>query len=352
MNNNLLRIGISQGDINGVSYELILKTFEDARLYESCIPVLYGSSKVLAYHRKVLNLPTYSSNNITKADEAMPEKFNIINVIDDEVIVELGKQTQEGVAASLKSLEKALADLKAGNIDILLTTPTASEQIIEDDSENDNSKINMLISDTFRIGLVTDKVPFSEVPSLITKETLVNKIKALHNALVRDFQNTSPRIAVLALNPQAGLNEQPGKEETEVIIPAIQTATENKVFCFGPYSADTFFSSGEYMKFDATLAMYYDQGMIAFQTLGQGVKYMANTSKVAVSTNLSASFDKAGKNLLEPDALREALYLGIDLFNNRAVDFEINKNPLRKQYFERGSDNEKLDLTKDDSDKI
>ncbi|MCC8146096.1 MAG: 4-hydroxythreonine-4-phosphate dehydrogenase PdxA [Bacteroidales bacterium] len=353
MSEKLLRVGISQGDTNGIAYELILKAFEDQRLYEFCIPVVYGSSKVLAYHRKALELPSYNLNNINEAQEAGPNRLNIVNVMEEEVIVELGKQTPDGIKASEKAFSTALADLKEGHIDVLLNAPSITDPVssLLFEEDDDSQSIAMLINDSLRIGLATDKVSLSEVSSLITQEVLVKKIKALHYALVHDFMITSPRIAVLSLNPQAGINDQPGKEENEIIIPAMKEVSTTGIFCFGPYSADTFFSTEEYLSFDGVLALYHDQGMIAFQTLtsGEGVKYTANLPHILTAPNQTVAFDKAGKNMCSPDSFRNALYLAIDLYRNRKTDKYINRNPLKKQYFERGSDNEKLDLTKEEA---
>lgn len=353
MSEKLLKVGISQGDTNGIGYELILKAFEDSRLYEFCIPIVYGSSKILAYHRKALNLPAYNINNINKAQEAGLQRLNIVNIESDEITVELGKQTAEGLKASQASVSKAIADLKAGDIDILLNTPSVIDPVDLLDLEKTETaqSIRMVINDTLRIAFATHKVSFSEVPSLITQETVVKKIQALHYALVHDFMITSSRIAVLSLNPGAGINGKPAQEETDIIIPAIKEVAESGIFCFGPYSADSFFSSNEYLNFDAILALYYDQGMIAFQSLSsnEGVEYTANLPLLLTAPNQSVSFDKAGKSNCSPDAFRDALYLSLDLYKNRKTDKEIKKNPLKKQYFERGSDNEKLDLMKDEA---
>ncbi|MDL2224164.1 4-hydroxythreonine-4-phosphate dehydrogenase PdxA [Bacteroidales bacterium OttesenSCG-928-M06] len=356
MGEKLLRIGITQGDTNGIAYELILKAFEDQRLYEFCIPVLYGSSKILAYHRKALELPSYNLNNISHAQEAGTNRLNVLNITQEDVVVELGRQTPDSIKASEEAFSKAWLDLKEGNIDVLIDTPAVIDPLQKRhcELEENNGKVgsvSMLINNSLRIGFATDKISFSDISPLINQELLVKKIEALHYALVHDFMITSPRIAVLALNPQAGINEQPGKEELEVIIPALKKANDLGMFCFGPYSADTFFSTDKYLDFDACLALYHDQGMIAFQTLtgGEGVKYIANLPFICTAPNETVSFERAGKNISTPDAFRNALYLAVDLYQNRVTDKQINKNPLRKQYFERGSDNEKLDLTKEES---
>ena len=352
MSNKLIKVGISQGNINGIGYELILKTFEDARITESCIPVIYGSSKVLAYHRKALELPPININTINHPDEAGANRVNMINCINEDIMVELSRSTSEAEESAQKSLEKAVEDLKSGFIDVLLTAPSFQEQTqyIESQVEPEKKALRMLVKDGLRIALATGKVPLSDVSSLLTVDLLTEKIKDLRDSLVQDFMITTPRIAVLSLNPGMGVSNEMGTEEKEIIVPALKAATDAGVFCFGPYAADEFFGSGEYVKFDGILAMYYDQGLIPFRALtaGEGVCYTAGLPIVRTAPDQGVSYENAGKNITSEASFRNALYLAIDVFKNRVIDRKINANPLKKQYFERGSDNEKLDLTKDE----
>jgi len=212
--------------------------------------------------------------------------------------------------------------------------------------------LKMLISDTFRIALASDKVPLSEVASHLTVDSLTAQIKMLHSSLIRDFMLTNPRIAVLSLNPGVGIKEQSfGKEEEDAIVPAVKAANDAGVICFGPYSADDFFGNSEYLRFDATIAMYHDQGVIPFRSIvfEGDICYWADLPFVVTAPNQGVSYEKAGKNETSEVAFRNALYSAIDIFKMRKIDAEIRANPLKKQYFERGSDNEKLDLTKDES---
>jgi 4-hydroxythreonine-4-phosphate dehydrogenase len=353
MSEKMIKVGICQGNTNGIAYELIIKTFEDARIYEFCIPVVYGSSKILAYHRKTLEMPSLNVNNVNKTEDAGSNRLNVFNVTNEDAAVELGKLTNESIKASDKALKKALDELKTGAIDVLVTTPGSTDPVLflEPETKKENKNLKILVNDSLRIALATDNIPFSKITSSLTVELLTEKIKILQSTLIRDFMITSPRIAVLSLNPQAGIKENHGKEEEEIIVPAIKTASEENIFCIGPYSAGDFFRSETYLKFDAVLAIYYDQGMIAFQTLsqGKGVLFTANLPYIITAPNQSISLEKAGKNLSSPDSLRNALYLAIDIHRNRIIDKEINKDPLKKLYFERGSDNEKLDLTKDET---
>ncbi|GHT72220.1 4-hydroxythreonine-4-phosphate dehydrogenase [Bacteroidia bacterium] len=350
----MIKVGITQGDINSVASEWILKTLEDVRVFEFCTPVVYGSSKVLNYYKKILELPAVSLHTINQAEDAGANRLNVVNVIGDEMVVEVGKPTAESAKSATMALTRALQDLKKGSIDVLLTAPAVSDSLqqIEVEIEQPKKGLKISVCDSFRMALATDKSSLSEIASVLTTELLTEKIKVLQHSLIHDFLLTSPRIAVLSLNPQAGIREKLGKEEETIIAPAVKAASDAGIICFGPYSADQFFGSGDYRQFDAVLAMYFDQGMVAFQSItsGEGAIFTANLPYVFTSAHQDVSFEEAGKNTSSPDSFRTALYLAVDIFRNKLIDKEINKNPLKKQFFERGSDNEKLDLTKEETD--
>lgn len=351
MSNKITRVGISQGDINGVACELVLKTFEDARMYEICTPVFYGSSKVLAFHRKAMNLPQVNISIINDSKDIGNNRFNIVNNTTEDIAVELSKQTEAAKKMAEQAIDNALNELTNNAIDVLITTPSTVDEGNHFEKSYGKKPLEILVRDSFRIALATGKMPLSEVSSQLNAETLSKQIQTLNEVLIHDFMITNPRIAVLSFNPGVGLKEQTfGKEEQEVIIPAVEQATAKGIVCFGPYSADNFFGTDEYMKFDAILAMYYDQGVVSFRSItgDEGVHYYANLPHIIAAPDLGTGFEKAGKDIVSPDSLRNAIYLAIDIYNNKIVDRQINANPLRKQYFERGSDNEKLDLTKDE----
>ena len=354
MNDKIIKVGISHGDINGISYELILKTFADIRIFELCIPVIYGSSKVLAYQRKMMNLPPVSFNTINHAADTGMNRLNVINCGNEEISVEFARSTPESEQLAKQAIQRALNDLKSGHIDVLIMAPANYDEteILSDFAVQGKQPLKMLVSDTFRIALASDKIPLSGITNHLTTELLTAKIKSLHSTLIHDFMVTNPRIAVLSLNPGVGIKEQSfGKEENEVIIPAVKEANDAGIICFGPYSADEYFGNSDYTKFDATLAMYHDQGLIPFRsiTFEGGIHYWAELPSVVTSSDQSVSYEKAGKNESSEISFRNALYGAIDIFKIRKLDGEIYANPLKKQYFERGSDNEKLDLTKDES---
>ena len=352
MSEKIIKVGISQGDSNGIAYELILKTFEDVRIFELCIPVLYGSSKVLAYQRKVMNLSPVNFNTINHAGDAGVNRLNVINCGNEDITVEFARSTPESESLAKEAFLRALNDLKSGLIDVLISAPANWDvtDILYDSIASGKRPLKMLINDTFRIALASDKIPLSGITSQLTVDSLTAQIKTLQSALIHDFMITNPRIAVLSLNPGAGIREKLfGKEESEVIIPAVKAANDAGIICFGPYSADDFFGTGEYIKFDTTLAIYYDQGLIPFRSIAfeGGVCYWAGLPFVVSASDQGVSYEKAGKNESSEVSFRNALYNAIDIFKIRKLDSEIYANPLKKQYFERGSDNEKLDLISD-----
>jgi len=344
--------GISHGDINGIGYEVIIKALSDPAINDICTPIVYGSPKVAAYHRKALNVNNFTFNNIRTADEAHTKKSNMINCLDDNIRVELGKSTQQGGEAALISLEKAVEDLKSGKIDVLITAPIDKKNIQSDNfhfnGHTDYLKsiagveevLMFMISESMRIGIVTDHVPLNKVPGLITKETLMRKIRLMNQSLILDFGIRKPRIAVLGLNPHAGDNSLLGTEEAEIISPAIEKAQKEGLLAFGPFPADGFFGAGSFAKFDGILAMYHDQGLTPFKALSfdSGVNFTAGLPFIRTSPVHGTAFDIAGKGEASENSFRQAMYLACDIFRNRQMYNEISKNPLKHQDVEIHSD--------------
>lgn len=366
MEERLIKVGITHGDINGIGYEVILKTFSDARVAELCTPIIYGSSKIAAYHRKALELPAVNLSTIAQAEEAGVNRINIINCVDDETKVELSKSTSIAGEAAYAALEAAVTDLKRGVVDVLVTAPINKHNIqnqqfhfpghteyLEECFGGLGKKALMiLMKDSLRVALVTGHIPLSQVVSKITIEDIVSKLRIFNQSLKQDFGIVRPRIAVLSLNPHAGDAGLLGKEEEEIIIPAIQEAEKRGVMSFGPYAADGFFGSQMYDKFDGVLAMYHDQGLGPFKTLAMddGINYTAGLSVVRTSPAHGTAYDIAGQNVASEESFRQAVYAALDIYRNRILYREATENPLRKQYFDKGGDNEKLDLTKEDGD--
>lgn len=359
----MIRVGITQGDINGIGYEVILKTFADIRMAEMCIPVIYGSAKVAAYHRKAMELQSVSFNQINNAKDASVNKVNIINCINEETKVELGQSTPVAGEAAYKSLEKAVADLKNGVIDVLVTAPINKHNIQRDDfhfpghteyleerfAKEDEKSLMILVKDELRVALVTGHMSLADVPKSITKEKIIDAAIRFETSLKRDFRIGKPRIAVLSLNPHAGENGLLGSEENDIIIPAIKELQDKKILCFGPYAADGFFGAGEFSHFDGILAMYHDQGLAPFKTLAMedGVNFTAGLSVVRTSPAHGTAYGIAGQNKASEESFRQAIYMAIDTFSNRIEYDKAYANPLRKLYVERGGD-EAVDLTKEE----
>jgi 4-hydroxythreonine-4-phosphate dehydrogenase len=344
--------GISHGDINGIGYEVIIKTLSDPLIYDICTPVVYGSPKVAAYHRKALNVSNFSFNNIRTAEEAHTKKANMINCLDDNVRVELGKSTPQGGEAALISLEKAVEDLLGGKINVLITAPIDKHNVQSDSfnftghteylkSKTDaNESLMFMIGESMRIGVATGHVPLSKVPEMITTETLLSKIRLMNQSLILDFGIRKPRLAILGLNPHAGDNSLLGTEEIEIIIPAIQQAQKEGILAFGTFPADGFFGAGSFSKFDAILAMYHDQGLAPFKALSfdSGVNFTAGLPFVRTSPVHGTAFSIAGRGEASENSFRQAIYVACDIFRNRQIYSEITRNPLKHQDIEFHSD--------------
>ena len=353
---NLLKVGITHGDTNGVGYELIFKIFSDSAMFDLCTPVIYGSTKVAMYHRKTLEMNN-NINTVVSAYEAEPGRLNLVNCFDEDVKIELGKIDADAGHAALMALERAVEDLKAGRIDVLVTAPICKSAIhgakfdFAGHTEflgnrlgrEGEAPLMILANNLMRVALVTTHLPVKEVSEAITQEAVESKIRAFYKSLRRDFMLSSPRIAVLGLNPHNGDDGVLGNEEKEVIAPAIAAVVSDGIPCFGPYSADGFFGSGMYSHFDGILAMYHDQGLAPFKALSMddGVNFTAGLSYVRTSPDHGTAFDIAGKGVASPDSFREAIYYAIDIFRNRKTFDEACEDPLQKLYHERREDSER-----------
>ena len=358
-----IRVGITHGDINGVGYEVILKTLSDPRVYEDQSVIIYGSPKVAAYHKKVLELNAVNINTINTAREAAVGKIGIINCTDDEVKVELTHSTAVAGKSSFQALERAVSDLKEGLIDVLVTGPINKNNI---QSENfhfpghteyfqslfgdGKGALMILASPILRVAVVTGHIPISKVSESIDVQSLLQKIKIFNCSLICDFAIQKPRIAVLGLNPHAGDNGVIGNEDNEIVAEAVKKAQEQRVCCFGPIPADGIFGSSEYRKYDGILAMYHDQGMIPFKTLSMesGVNFTAGLSIIRTSPAHGTAYSLAGQNVASEESFREAFYMACDIFRNRALYAEITKNPLHKQTIVQAGDLSDLPVQEED----
>lgn len=341
-NETIPRIGITQGDINGIGYEIIIKALEDKRMLEMLTPVVFGLSKAASYHRKTIQAADFNFNIIKNLKQMSVKKPNLIDIYNREVKIELGKSTQIAGEMSLTSLEAATEALVNNEIDALVTAPIDKFNIqshkfdFAGHTEYLASKFNvkeylmLMVCDSIRIGAITGHLPLKQVPDMITKDLIKEKIRILNDSLIMDFSIRKPRIAILSLNPHAGDNGLLGSEEKEVISPAIEERFDEGILVYGPYSADGFFGSMAYKKFDGVLGMYHDQTMLPFKLLGfeSGVNYTAGLPYVRTSPAHGTAYNIAGKDQASPDSFRSAMYLAVDIYQNRKEYEELTKNQL------------------------
>ena len=338
-----VRIGITHGDMNGIGYEIIIKTLQDQRLMELYTMVVYGSSKVASYHRKTLNIPDFNFNLVKKADQAHPRRPNIVNIHDEEIKIDLGKSTSIAGELALLSLEAACEDLKNNTIDVVVTAPINKKNIQSPGFSfaghteyfarkfNTENYLMLMINNVLRIGVVTGHIPLNKVNETLTVDLILSKIQVMNNTLMRDFGIVKPRIAILALNPHASDDGLIGDEEKMVIQPAIEKAYNQNILAFGPYPADGFFGASSFKNFDGILAMYHDQGMIPFKLMSfdEGVNFTAGLPVIRTSPAHGTAYDLAGKNEASPEAFRNAMYLAGDIFLHRQEYDELHANQLR-----------------------
>lgn len=337
-----IRVGISIGDINGIGPEVIMKALNDSRMLDNCTVVIYGSSKVLNFHKKPLGLQDFNYVSIKSADEVKSRKINLINIWDEEITFELGKATESGGKYAFESLESATKDLASGKVDVLVTAPISKDAMGKmgfkfpghteylADMAGQEEALMLMVSPTLRVGLVTSHIALKDVPTAVTTEKVFAKIKAFNESLKKDFGIRRPRIAVFGVNPHAGENGKMGSEESEAINPAIAKAKGLDILAFGPYPADGFFGSSSKSEFDGVLAMYHDQGLAAFKALSfdEGVNFTAGLPVIRTSPDHGTAFDIAGQNKASGDSMRNAIYLAMDVYKTHAFEKEINANPL------------------------
>ena len=348
MPENKFKIGITQGDTNGLGWEIILKALADPRMTELFTPVVYGSPKAAAYYRNtVAEIEAFSFNPVASAAEARRGKANLV-ACGETADIAPGKPTPEAGRAAVEALCAAMRDLKAGHLDALVTAPFDKETVQADDfrytghteylaAELEGEAMMILCSDVLRVGLVTKHIPVSEIARNITKERIVRDLGTLRRALIEDFGIVEPRIAVMALNPHAGDGGLLGREEQEIIRPAIVEAFSKGVLAFGPFAADGLFAGGGYAKYDGILAMYHDQGLAPFKSLSpDGVNFTAGLSAVRTSPDHGTAFDIAGKDKADPQSMRNAIYAAIDIAEHRRAWAEWTRNPLQRAERDRG----------------
>ncbi len=340
-----IRVGISLGDINGIGPEVIIKSFRDPQMLVECTPIIYGSTKTIAIHKKAIDDNEFSYQRIEDANQAQKRKVNIVACWKEVVEIQLGEANETGGKYAFASLEAATKDLASGKIDVLVTAPISKETIQKAgfkfpghteylaELSGVSDALMMMVAGDLRVALVTSHISLKEVSNAITKEKVLDKLKAFDASLKKDFGIVRPKIAVLGLNPHAGEKGKMGDEESEQITPAIQQAMGESILAFGPYPADGFFGSRQYTQFDGVLAMYHDQGLTGFKSIAfnDGVNFTAGLPIVRTSPDHGTAFDIAGKGLADEHSFRSAVYLAMDVYRTRSFVKEITANQLQSQ---------------------
>jgi len=359
---NKIRIGITQGDTNGIGLEVVLKTLAVPEMLDLCTPIVYGNPRVIAYHRKGLNLGNLQLTTIADASRAKDSMASVVECDNTDVKVDMGQPSKQAGRAAFLSLEAATRDLKDGKIDVMVTAPINKDNIHSEEfafpghteyleaAAGDGAKALMvMVCEQMRVALVTTHVPIAQVPAMLTVDLILEKLRTFAASLQRDFGCLQPRIAVLSLNPHAGENGLLGTEERDIIGPAIEQARDEGITCFGPYASDGFFGSRMYDHFDGILAMYHDQGLAPFKTVAMdsGVNFTAGLPIVRTSPDHGTGYDIAGQGIANEASMRHAIYTAIDIWRNRARWDEAHANPLGRLYVDHSKDNVVLDLTKD-----
>lgn len=356
MEKRKIRVALTNGDTNGIGYELIFKAFKAAAMFDICTPIIYGSPKVASYHCDALGLDGNTFSIISNASEAKDGRLNLLTAYDDDIKVDLGMPSQDASRAAIKSIDRAITDFKDGLFDVLVMAPVdknnmhvdgydfpCNERFIEICLASEKKGLDVLMGENMRLASMTGDIALRNVPAAITEEGIINTVAQLYATLRRDFSIENPRIAVLALNPN-DTDAHPEKEEQEMVMPAIQKLADAGVCVFGPYQSEKFFGDGDFTAFDAVVSMYWDQGLAPMKALypDGNVHYLAGLPIISTSPDMSPRYDIAGQGKADATAMRNAIYLAIDGFRARH-DFDAPyANPLQKIYKERKDDSEKV----------
>jgi len=338
-----IKLGISIGDLNGIGCEVALKTFEDPRMLDFCTPVIFASNKTISAQKQQLGL-NLNFHGVQDPKNALDGKINVVNIWKESPKIEFGKATTEGGKFAIKSLREAVDSLKKGEIDVLVTAPINKNNIQAEDfkfpghtdflaQELDGESLMFMVTETLRVGLLTDHIAVKDVAQAITTKLIKDKVKTMSESLRMDFGIRRPKIALLGINPHSGDNGTIGQEDEKLLKPAIQELFDNGDLVYGPYSADSFFGSNSHQNFDAILAAYHDQGLIPFKTLsfGKGVNFTAGLNKVRTSPDHGTAYEIAGQGKADEQSFKEAVFSAIHIYRNRVEHLDLMKNPLKKQ---------------------
>ena len=336
-----IKVGISVGDFNGIGPEIIMKSLQDKNITDFFTPIIFASGKLFTYQKNIFKLQqTY--HYITEVSQAQHDKINMVNLWKDNVNVDLGKPTEESTKMAIDSLEAATTALMNGEIDVLVTAPINKDEMLKQgfkhaghtgflEEKFGKKGLMFLVTDDLKVAVSTHHIPVSQVAENISKEKIKKQIKLLNQCLIEDFCIERPKIAVLGLNPHAGDGGAIGKEEIEIIEPAIRELFDNGVLAFGPFPADSFFQPNKYRNYDAVLAMYHDQGLAPFKTLAyeEGVNYTAGLPFIRTSPDHGVAYDIAGQNLADEQSFTEAIFMAIKIFKNRQEYNDLMSNRMK-----------------------
>lgn len=335
-------IGITSGDINGVGMEVVIRTFEDPAMLDICTPVIFASSKLFSYYKKVLGseIPFIG---IESLDQIVHGKINVLNLWKEAVNIEPGRETPEGGQYAFKSLQGAVKALSQGKITALVTSPINKNNIQSEEfqfpghteylaRELGGEALMFLVSSDLRVAVATGHIALEKVADAITPQLIEKRVLQMEKSLREDFAISTPKIAVLGIDPHVGDKGVIGTKDSQVIAPTVKKLFDSGKIVMGPYSSDGFFGSGQYRKFDAVLAIYHDQGLIPFKTIAfeDGVNYTACLSKVRTSPDHGTAYELAGKGLADPSSMRHAVYDAVDIVKNRAAYRELTADVLKK----------------------
>ena len=339
----MIKLGISIGDLNGIGSEIVLKTFDDSRMLDFCTPIIFANTKILNFLKKHYKLSLHFQG-IDHPSNAIDGKVNVVNVWKENVNISFGEEDTKIGEYAFRSLEAATAALKKDHIDVLVTAPINKATIQSDKfkfpghtdylaRELGGESLMFMITDNLKVGLLTDHVALKDIASVITPDLIEKKISTIQETLKKDFRIRKPKIAVLGINPHSGDNGLIGKEDEEILKPTIKKLRDKGDMVFGPYAADSFFGTKNYKNFDAVIASYHDQGLVPFKTLsfGRGVNFTAGLTKVRTSPDHGTAFEIAGKNEANINSFKEAVFKGLEIFKAREEYKELTENPLRKQ---------------------
>lgn len=351
MINGKITVGITQGDSNGIGYEVIIKSLADPRILDAFTPVIYGSSKIFGLYKKTIHeIEQMDTNVISSAKDARLKRVNIVNCLQENANAEPGQPTPESAQAAIRSLEAAVEDLKNGSIDVLVTGPISKKNMKGEgfghtghteylqEAFGVKDVTMFMVSPNLKIGVVTGHIPLKDVPSSITEEKILSQLRLMKESLIKDFCIDSPKIAVLSLNPHCGDGGMLGHEEENIIVPAIKKAVDEGIQAFGPFSPDGFFGLGNYTNFDATLAMYHDQGLAPFKAIAfeEGVNFTAGLPVIRTSPDHGTAFEKAGRDEADPKSMMSAIYAAVDIFKKRRAYEELVAGKMKERRLDDG----------------